>query len=391
MTTRLTFILLSLFLLINPVLAQDVEQNIPPGEATLNEEQHQEINSILTQLKLLDSLPKTKETIEARDRLLGEASQITGTQATTAQVQLVYDLGYTSWSKKLGSYFSFINVLWVFVGLILLIAFLGLFGQYLWPLIELFPPELIELVAWIACLTAAFVSPSYWSPVPSFIAALISIPFFVGLTAGRVDSWRFGLAIVTVFIGAAAVVHGSVFFGTISVATLMWVCGSCFVPFIEEFSLFHERQYVPSTLTTSGIMLSVTAGLGLTTNPEWLGLFQYGVFWLAGAAFAGSLLTLSCRYYYGPNQNWLNWFFWQVVAVSCGIGALYVGHVYAGQLDSTVLQEIGGTFLAIYLIEKVCELPWDFDHWPIIALIIGIGGYYAVDFAASHPAYFLAF
>jgi hypothetical protein len=121
-----------------------------------------------------------------------------------------------------------------------------------------------------------------------------------------------------------------------------------------------------------------------------LGVFQYGVFWLAGLVFAGSLLALSCRHYY-KKQNLANWLLWQVITITCGIFALYLGHVYAVELDSTVLQEIGGTFLAIYMIEKVVELPWDFKHWPWIALLIGVGGYYAVGFAASHPAYFLAF
>ncbi len=51
----------------------------------------------------------------------------------------------------------------------------------------------------------------------------------------------------------------------------------------------------------------------------------------------------------------------------------------------------GVLFLGIYLVEKVCELPWDLKHWPWMALAFGVGGYFAVSFAADHPTYFLAF
>jgi hypothetical protein len=391
---------------VSPVLGQGVEDNTSPSgvaevtsstllptEATINEEQHQRLGGILSQLKILDTLSKNEEIDQARSQLLEEAGQIIGTQVSeTVDVQQVYDLSYTSWSRKLGSYFSFINVLWVFVGLILLVAFLGIFGQYLWPLLVLLPPELLELGAWVLCLIAAFVSPYHWSSEMAFIAAMISIPFFAGLAAWRIweTSWRVYLGVLVLFIGAAAITHSSVFFGTLTVLTFMGLCGSWFVPFIEEISIFHDRQYVPSALATSSIMLAATLGLSLTSNPNWLGVFQYGVFWLAGLVFAGSLLALSCRHYY-KKQNLANWLLWQVITITCGIFALYLGHVYAVELDSTVLQEIGGTFLAIYMIEKVVELPWDFKHWPWIALLIGVGGYYAVGFAASHPAYFLAF
>jgi hypothetical protein len=292
-----------------------------------------------------------------------------------------------------GSYLTFINVLWVFVGLILAVAVFGLFGKYVLPLIENLPPSVLEGGAYVVAFAGAFVAPNYFGPVASFIAALISIPIFAAAITYRLldTSWRLILAACTVFIAAAAFLHVSAFFGAISVLCLLWLCGSCFMPLVEGFEVFSDRHYVPSAFWASFLLLGVSTHLGLTSNPEWLAVFKPGIYWVAGTIYAAGLLTLSCRYYYAESQSWPNWAFWQVMAVTSGIGALYLGHVYGAQLDSTVLQEIGGTFLAVYLIEKLCELPWSLKHWPWLALAVGVGGYFAVKFAAARPDYFLAF
>ena len=388
---NLRLVLIALLLMVCPVAAQDAP--------VLDEEQHQRLSKVLIQLELLEELPITEATANKAAELLNEAASIIEASntklTTTVEVKDAVDQGWTSWSKKVGSYITFINVLWVFVGLVLTVALLGIFGIYLLPLFGGLPIEVWECLAYIGSIWAAFFSIGQVSETASFVVALISLPVFSIAAGGRTmnltENWRLALGVITTFIGAAAVVHSSTFFGAISVLTFMWLCGSWFIPFVSELSIFEKHQYVPSAFWSAAALLAATAGLGLTADPEWLAVFKPGVFWVAGVVYAGGLMTLSCRYYYGKSQSWPNWLFWQIVAVASGIGALYVGNVYGVQLDSTVLQEIGGTFLGIYMIQKVAEVPWNADYWPWIALVIGVGGYYAVSFAAAHPAYFLAF
>lgn len=288
-------------------------------------------------------------------------------------------------------FFSFINILWVFVGLISLIAFIGLFGKYIAPLIEHLPPWLIEVGAYTASVCGAFVAPKFFGPTVSFIAALISIPVFSGAIAYRLgENWRITLANIIFFTACAAHLHQSAFFGGISVLVLLGLCGSWVFPFLDQVIPEEDGHVVPSGFWSSAAILGVAGYLSFTTNPEWFLVFKPGAFWLAGIVYTGGLMTLSNRFYYKGNIT-PGWLLWQIVAVASGVGALFLGHTYASYLGTTVLQEIGGSFLALYLISKIAEIPWNFDHWPWIAMGVALAGYFAVDFAAKHPQYFLGF
>lgn len=289
------------------------------------------------------------------------------------------------------AYVNFINVLWVFVALISVVAAVGLFMQYIAPLLEDLPAEMVEFGAYALSLGGMFVLPQFVSPALSFIAAIICAPVFAIAIACRFGEWwRCTLATVAGVVAAAALVHGSGFLGGISVLLMLYLCGSWYFPLLGDLGL-EDTEYVPSAFYASATMLIVTGVLSYWPSPDWLEVFQPGVYWLAGAVYTSGLLTLSSRYYYKNNDIGLRWVGWQIAAIVSGVFALYLGHVGAAQLGTTVLQEIGGTFLALYLIAKVIELPWEFKHWPWIALGSAVAAYQAVSFAASRPDYFLGF
>ena len=293
-------------------------------------------------------------------------------------------------------YFTFINVLWVFVGLLFLVAVGGLFGKYVAPLIENAPAVLLEFLAYGFSGALVFGSPYYFGPIVSFIAAIVGLPLFAAAAAYRVAELGgdkfYGRVLLTVLIGftaAAALAHNSQFIGGVSALFLMWLFGSWVFPLYEGFKS-DTGQLVPSGFWGSAIVLVATAAVAIAFNPSWLYAFKPGIFWLAGLGCSGGLLVLSCRYYYGGSLS-LSWIFWQLMAIGAGIAALFLGHTYHSLLGTTVLQEIGCTFLATYLIAKVTEIPWDLHYWPWLALFAALAAYTAVNFASKHPDYFLAF
>ncbi len=65
--------------------------------------------------------------------------------------------------------------------------------------------------------------------------------------------------------------------------------------------------------------------------------------------------------------------------------ALYVGAVYGPES----LMEVGGTFLALYLLEKFFELPWRRHGFAWMCLALAGLLYLGASFAEGHPQYFI--
>ncbi len=75
----------------------------------------------------------------------------------------------------------------------------------------------------------------------------------------------------------------------------------------------------------------------------------------------------------------------QVVTVISGVAALYLG---ATSGIGTLLG-IGGTFFAIYLLEKYYEIPWSGVGWAWSLVGVAVALYFFVGFAEQHPQYFV--
>ncbi len=371
----LVIVLLAVLALPGPARAQEVG---------LDEGRHRALERLLIQLETLDSLDATDQIRARRTTLLSEASRVTSAALTsTEQVRALVARGPVP-----TKYVDFLDVLWVFVGLTITAGVLGLVGVYLAPLLKRLPPEVVEGLGWLASTLAILGSPRVVSTTVAFIAAILGLVVLLPLVALRTwdRSHRVTLLAWTAALGVAAVLHRSHFFGALAVLALLAGLGACALPLLDE--LFTDRRrFLPAAFATSGLLLGAAAALGLTLDPPWFHLFQGAIFWLAGTTFASSLLALSSRHYQG--RLGLAYLAWQPVSVAAGVGALYVGHVLEARLDSAVLQEIGGTFLAVLFVEKLADLPWKARHWPWIALGVGLGGFWAVRLASQYPDYFL--
>ncbi len=353
-------------------------------EVGLDEGQHRALERLLLQLETLDSLDATDQIRARKTALLAEASQVTsGALTSTDQVKALVARGPTP-----AKFFDFLDVLWVFVGLTITAGVLGLIGVHLAPLLKRLPPEVAEGLGWLASTAGAFGSPRVVAPTVAFVAATVGLVVLLPLVAYRTwdRSHRVTFLVWTAALGAAALLHGSQFFGTLAVLALLAGLGACVLPLLDDL-FTGRRRFVPAAFATSGLLLAGAAGLGLTLDPPWFHLFQAGIFWLAGTTFASSLLALASRHYQG--RLGLQYLAWQLVAVGAGVAALYAGHVLQVRLDSAVLQELGGTFLAALFVEKLVDLPWRARHWPWIALGVGLGGFWAVRLASRYPEYFL--
>jgi len=353
-------------------------------EVALDEGRHRTLERLLIQLETLDSLDATDQIRARKTDLLAEASQV-GSAALTSTEQVKALVARGPAPTK---YFDFLDVLWVFIGLTITAGVLGLVGVYLAPLLKRLPPEVAEAIGWLSSALATFGSPQVVSTTVAFIAAILGLVVLLPLIALRTwdRSHRLTFSLWTAALGGAALLHASHFFGTLAVLALLAGLGACVLPLLDEL-FTTRRRYLPAAFATSGLLLAGAAALGLMRDPPWFHLFQGAIFWLAGTTFASSLLALSSRHY--QERLGLQYLAWQVVSVAAGVVALYAGHVLEARLDSAVLQELGGTFLAVLFVEKLADLPWRARHWPWIALGVGLGGFWAVRLASRYPDYFL--
>ena len=288
-------------------------------------------------------------------------------------------------------FFNFVNIMWLAVGAILTVSLLWVFAAYVLPVLIELPAPLLELMAWLTSAGFVYFPSLYIEGGGAVALALVGCvglalcvgySFFLRLRSESLWAARSYFLIVGLLWGWVALLYGSTAIGVITVVALLAFTGSFVFPFIDE--VFQERVIVPTTLLTSGIALATFVVLHVANISTQLDVFAPGVFWICGVAYAGSCMTLASRHYGSLDFGYLAG---QIIAIMSGVAAIYLGSVY----NIPNLQEIGGSFLALYLIEKFFDLPWNKDHWALVSLAFAGLLYAGVRFAETHPQYFLGF
>ncbi len=297
-------------------------------------------------------------------------------------------------------FFSFVNVAWFLVGGLLLVAIVWLVGLYLVPLIKDAPRWVHELLLGAVGVGLVAAPAALLSGGGAVAVASVGCLWLLGATAFALEKRLSRLkpegtirllgALFCAIWGGVALLYGSAFIGGLAVAAFLALAGALMLPMWEEVH-FLKDELVPLGMSAAALLLLVFVGLDLAgTESATLAaatpIFQPGAALLGGAAWFGGCLALASKHYSKRRRRDPGrWLFAQALAVISGVIALYVGAVYGPES----LMEVGGTFLALYLLEKFFELPWRRHGFAWMCLALAGLLYLGASFAEGHPQYFI--
>jgi hypothetical protein len=293
-------------------------------------------------------------------------------------------------------FFTFVGVLWVIAGILLLAAVAWLGALYVVPWIRRLPAVVRELAFHSLCLGGMF--------MPSLVvdgggataiafAACLGWTGAVGYThrlrfsGSRIErSLRLWAALLCAGWAASAIVHGSAAIGFLAALAYGWWIGVVIIP-VVDWVHFDRTDVVPIAMAAAALLLVTFAGLDVAgvqidALAPHLDVFRTGALIVGGAVwFAGCLVLASKRYRYSPLRFWSM----QAFAVGSAITALFVGTVY----DFAELSQSGGTFLACYAVEKLIEVKWKERGYAWMVLGLAAIAYAVAAIAERHPNAFL--
>lgn len=158
--------------------------------------------------------------------------------------------------------------------------------------------------------------------------------------------------ILFVVITPVAILYDSSWIGFLSVGALMGLLGfSVLITPLCYFIGFKDKDTLGITTAAAFYLLIafVLYRIFLPTAP-YVHVFADGALFLGSFVGYLGLLIASTKWHHSTDNNYV---FMQVVMVGACIAALFIGSVFGiGEL-----LKIGGTFFALYLIEKTFEIP----------------------------------
>jgi len=275
-------------------------------------------------------------------------------------------------------------------------AFIYLFKHYMRILFRILahvPMLVYELTFYAASLSSALIG--WWLPVPMHQSlALLACILFAGALAFSVSYRRelahvFIIAMILFLVWTPmAMLFTSPLIGFFAIGALLAALGwNDFALWVINELGAHVRsgfsQHIEHTTLAGFVVLALFVSMRLLSGfVPVLTVFTLGAVILGGVSGFGGLLVLADRWYY-PRYNIRRVerregetddefaarreqahqqdrkvqrkYYWgfQVVSIVAGTGALFFGSV----LQISELQKIGGTFLVIYLLVKLVEIP----------------------------------
>ena len=291
---------------------------------------------------------------------------------------------------QVGRWLSFVNLVWGAAAVLLLVAVLWLIGTYVVPVLQRLPATAKEALAYLACL--APIAGAAWCPPHA--SPFVALPGCLGLIPALAYShslrgrWSvkldlLGLALVW---GAVALAYRSSLLGGMAEAALLGFLGVLAFPWLDVFE-FRRFKAVPPAMTAA---LALMLGAALL---EWRGgpatgrvleTFGPGAWILGAPVFLGGCLALATR---SATRDWTLRIGTNLFALAAGVGALFLGTM----LEIEPLREASGSFLLVFLLEKVIDLPWRKATWGWACLLVSVVLYAGAGVAATYPDYFLGF
>jgi hypothetical protein len=336
--------------------------------------------------------------------------------------------GLVNDAEKTVGFGIFLNTVIVLAGIALLLAVVGLVGFYLRPLLVAIPAPVYETDAY-AVTFLTLLSGYLWRPFHFWLVTIQPLWFVVpaafafggcvclsywlhwerrrkgtraAVYAGpgyvRFPAVLFGLC--TLVWGALALLYHHLFpqaaiphfLAFISVMALQSFMGFSVITAPGCIAMGWERDSQVARSTQSSLILLaafVVIKLSGADAGEGVKLFETGCVFMGAFVYYLGLLVLSSKWYRWRAKDAAvrqrRYLQMQAVTVASGVAALYLGSTFG--IGS--LLGIGGTFFAIYLLEKYYEIPWKGIGWAWSLIGVAVALYFFVGFAREHPQYFV--
>ena len=390
---RRIIIVILIFLLCLPVLGQETEATPEPSYS---------LETIYYSLQTIRDLEgreilSASNAQEQREFYLEQAELLTGEKLTEGEITTrLFDSGLGEWTR----FITFVNIIWVFASLIIVLSCVWLFILYIVPILKRVPVIVYEVLLYL--LVAAFIFGGQYAN--EGVGQFVAMPGVLGLIwlmpwsyarrinktqlRDNVDRHRRALvlqnAILTLIWGGTAIYYESVLIGFLTVIALMATIGlSDVMPVLLSAIGFREKDIAPRVMIVA-LMLLLVFIIGESYEIEGVyRIFETGVYWIGAYAFFGALEVMASKRYHKENRS--RFWRWQIISVLAGVGAIFIGVFW----DIGALSEVGGTFLLFYILEKYVEIPNWHKHWAWAGLGLGLLLYGIALFINQYPEFFV--
>lgn len=337
----------------------------------------------------------SSEAVSQRSYYLAQAEIVTGGSITRLELesQLFDD---TSWWR----FISFVNIIWVFASLIIVMSLSLLFVRYIVPLLKMIPIVVYEIILYFACFGLIYsgqfatATASQFVALPGVLGLAILLPFsYKRRRPEQLKTLEYEQVkrpiilqnlILMMIWGATAIAYDSQLIGFMTVAVFMaMVTATRAVPALlasiglDDNSAGRELLVMSFLLLLTYIVMVVRDVVGIYH------VFEVGVHWLGAYGFFGALEWMSSRW--RKTQSMKSYIYWQFIAVLSGVGAIFIGQFF----EIEALTEVGGTFLLFYILSKYIEIPNLRQYWLWASLGLGLILYVIALVINQYPELFL--
>lgn len=387
-------IMLVLFSSIRVAIAQDNSSSLEDIHFALKTIDDLEMRGVLS----------SEEASQQETYYLSQAEVIIGEPVTSQELEAyLFANSADNWWR----FISFVNIIWVFASVIIVMSVALLFVRYVVPLLKMIPMIVYEIILYLAC--AGFIIGGLY--VSDEAAQFVALPGVLGLAftltfsfgrrlKAKQDEFLQGESlqykhvkstvilenlILLVVWGITAIVYESQLIGLLTVAVLVaTVTATRAIPavlssigFEENDSLSRELLITSFLLLLTYIVMEVYDVVGI----YWV--FEVGVHWLGAYGYFAAVEWMASRW--RKNQSTKTYIFWQIFAIISGILAIFVGQLF----DVPALTEVGGTFLLVYILTKYFEIPKWKQYWLWASLGLGVLLYVLALLINEYPQFFL--
>jgi hypothetical protein len=373
-----------------------------------------------------------------REFYLDAAEVITGQRLTEPQLaDYLFSNEGQSWLRFL----NFINLIWVFASIIIVLSSVWIFAKYILPLLKRVPVIVYEILLYALCAGFIFGGLSVESGIRQFVALpgvlglFFLLPFSYARHIARVDKrykaeympepsapvealptlppevveaqfaaeqarhaaqnkhelsrirrdFMILNGILIIIWGAIAIAYGSVLIGFLTVLAFMGaITLSPLVPPLVSALGFKRYDPGATALVVSFALVLVFLVMKIAAvQGIYAAVFEPGVFWIGADVYFIALGVLASRFYHRDNRA--RFIRWQLISIASCVAALFIGSFW----DIPVIQEIAGTYFLFYILEKYVELPNWRKRWAWALLGLGLLLYAAALVMNEYPQFFL--
>ncbi len=345
-------------------------------------------------LESRDVLTDSDATVQ-RDYYLDIGATIAGEPITRLELESrLFD--DPSWWRFL----SFVNIIWVFASIIIILSASLLFVRYVVPILKLIPITVYEILLYLICIGFIYggqfvtANASQFVALPGIFGLAMLLPFSYqrrlpdDVKKLTYDDVKLPIiaqnAILTVVWGATAIGYQSQLIGFLTVVVFVaTIAATRAIPALLNSIGFTDDSIGREVIVTSLLLLLTYIVLEVREVVGIYWVFEVGIHWIGAYGFFGGLTWMSSRIRQSKSQS--GYIFWQVASVISGVGAILVGQLF----DIGALTEVGGTFLLFYILGKYIEASnWrEYRLWA--ALGLGILLYIIALVINQYPEFFL--